>query len=118
MVLGGVGNREQVTGNSAEVIITPKPRQALVIAECGRQIGFCLACRTRAANGDGSVVHLTNGIADGTTLTDAQFRASKEEADLAWRARYPEAVIKHMECPVGMNPLDFARAEAERMVGI
>lgn len=89
-----------------------------MIVERGRQIGFCLACRCRADKGEGSIVQLTQGTADGSTLTQAQFEASKAEADMHWKTRYPEAQILHLDCPESVNPQAFARMEAERRVTI
>jgi len=99
---------------SPTLLIKPKPRQVLVIAQQGRKIGFCLACRVRSP--EGQVVRLVQGIADGTPLPHSQFEASKAETDEYWKRHYPEAEIVHLECPAGMNPLAFARVEAERRV--
>jgi hypothetical protein len=63
-------------------------------------------------------VQLTQGTADGTTLTKAQFEASRAEADMHWKTRYPEAKIVHLDCPESVNPQTFARLEAERRVTI
>jgi hypothetical protein len=91
-------------------------RQILVIAERGRLIGFCLACRCRTP--ENKIADLVCGIVDGSALTEVQFRERKEEADVGWRMRYPEAEIIYMACPESVNPQDFARLEAERRVSI
>lgn len=97
-----------------ETIVTPRPRQVLVIAERERRIGFCLACRVRSP--EGRTTRLVRGVADGTLLSDAQFRDSVEEADALWRQRYPEAEIVYLNCPLGLDPYQMASLEAERRV--
>lgn len=96
-----------------DVIISPAPRQVLVIAERGRLIGFCLACRPRSGD---KIAYLVCGVADGTTLMPAEFKASKEETDATWRREYPEAQIVYLRCPEEIHPQQFARLVAERRV--
>ena len=83
-----------------------------MIAECDKQIGFCLACRTPSDE----TVTLVHGVADGRMLSDKQFEASKEETELIWRQRYPEAEIVHLACPAGIQPVLYAQVEAIRKV--
>jgi hypothetical protein len=101
-----------------DVIVAPVKREVIVVAEQGRRIGFCVACRTRAEKGDGDIVSLTEGVADGSLLSDIEFKRSKDESHLHWKARYPNAEIVYLECPVGLKPEVFAKYQAERRVSI
>ncbi len=88
-------------------------RQVVVIAERDRLIGYCVACRCR--DGD-KIADLVCGIADGTAMTERAFRASKDETDAYWKARYPEAERVYLQCPEGLDPQMYARLEAEMRV--
>ena len=102
----------------ATVIVRPTQRQAVVIVEQGsRLLSCCLACRTRAKNGEGPTINLyESNVVRPPEMTDAEYRAMKAESHMRLKTEYPEAEIVWLTHEGGIDPLELARAEAERLV--
>lgn len=98
------------------IIKTPRPRQVVVIAERGRLIGFCAAARCRASKGDGDVINLKHGLADGSEMTQSAFNASRKLGHAGWSQLYPEAQIVRLSCSTDADPEQYAIQEARRRV--
>lgn len=97
-----------------ELFVTPHKRQVIVVTTRGKQVAFAVGCRMDTK--DGKVTRLITGVADGTGMTDGEFRESVEQGNTGLRTRYPEAEMMCLNCPDGMRLLDFVKLEAERRV--